>query len=131
MREGPFEEIYIQPAAGDSGAALGAALYAYHIVFGHARALIMEDADWGASYEPGEIRRFLTGPRGCEITGVHGTPDGRSLFVSIQHPGEPASGDNNPANRGAISTWPDGPGIGVPRSATIVIRRSAGSVAEA
>ncbi|MET0555521.1 MAG: PhoX family phosphatase [Vicinamibacteria bacterium] len=76
----------------------------------------------------GEIKRFLTGPRGCELTGVHGTPDGRSLFVSIQHPGEPASGDNNPNNRGAISTWPDGPGVGVPRSATIVIRRTDGGV---
>jgi secreted PhoX family phosphatase len=76
----------------------------------------------------GDIKRFLTGPRGCEVTGVIATPDGRSMFVSIQHPGEPASGDNNPNNRGAISTWPDGPGIGVPRSATIVIRRTDGGV---
>jgi hypothetical protein len=76
----------------------------------------------------GEIKRFLTGPRGCELTGVHGTPDGRNLFVSIQHPGEPGSGDNNPANPGAISTWPDGPGIGRPRSATIVIRRNDGGI---
>jgi secreted PhoX family phosphatase len=74
----------------------------------------------------GDIKRFLTGPRGCEVTGVITTPDGRNMFVSIQHPGEPASGDNNPNNRGAISTWPDGPGIGVPRSATIVIRRTDG-----
>jgi secreted PhoX family phosphatase len=76
----------------------------------------------------GEIKRFLTGPRGCEVTGVIATPDGRSMFVSIQHPGEPASGDNNPSNPGAISTWPDGPGIGRPRSATIVIRRTDGGV---
>jgi secreted PhoX family phosphatase len=54
--------------------------------------------------------------------------DGRNLFVSIQHPGEPGSGDNNPANPGAISTWPDGPGIGRPRSATIVIRRNDGGI---
>jgi secreted PhoX family phosphatase len=33
----------------------------------------------------GETRRFLTGPRGCEVTGVVTTPDGRSMFVSIQH----------------------------------------------
>jgi secreted PhoX family phosphatase len=76
----------------------------------------------------GETRRFLTGPRGCEITGVVTTPDGRSMFVSIQHPGEPGSGDNSPSNPGAISTWPDGPGIGRPRSATIVIRRTDGGV---
>jgi uncharacterized protein len=76
----------------------------------------------------GEIRRFLTGPRGAEVTGVYSTPDGRSLFVSIQHPGEPASGDNNPNNPAAVSTWPDGPGIARPRSATIVIRREDGGV---
>ena len=39
----------------------------------------------------GDIRRFLTGPRGCEVTGITATPDLRTLFVNIQHPGEPAS----------------------------------------
>src|SRR5690606_3478503 len=34
MREGPFESVYIQPAAGDAGGALGAALYAYHVLLG-------------------------------------------------------------------------------------------------
>ncbi len=76
----------------------------------------------------GETRRFLTGPRGCEVTGVHTTPDGRSMFVSIQHPGEPGSGDNSSASPAAISNWPDGPGINRPRSATIVIRRTDGGV---
>ena len=36
----------------------------------------------------GEIRRFLVGPRGCEITGVITTPDKRTMFVNVQHPGE-------------------------------------------
>jgi uncharacterized protein len=76
----------------------------------------------------GEIRRFLTGPRGCELTGVVTTPDGTTMFVSIQHPGEPGSGDNNPSNAAAISSWPDGPGISRPRSATIAIRRTDGGV---
>jgi secreted PhoX family phosphatase len=76
----------------------------------------------------GQIRRFLTGPRGCEVTGVVMTPDMRTMFVNFQHPGEPSSGDNNPNNPGAISTWPDGPGIARPRSATVVIRRDDGGV---
>ena len=76
----------------------------------------------------GDIRRFLTGPRGCEVTGVVTTPDGRTMFVSIQHPGEPGSGDNSPSNPAAISSWPDGPGISRPRSATIAIRRTDGGV---
>lgn len=76
----------------------------------------------------GETRRFLTGPRGCELTGLTGTPDGTTLFVNIQHPGEPSSERNDPKNPAAISTWPDGPGIGRPRSATVVIRRNDGGV---
>jgi uncharacterized protein len=50
------------------------------------------------------------------------------MFVNIQHPGEPASGDNSPNNPSAFSAWPDGPGVGRPRSATIVIRRRDGGV---
>ena len=77
----------------------------------------------------GETRRFLTGPRHCEVTGVHATPDGRTLFVNIQHPGEPATGDDNdPKNPGANSVWPGGPEIGRPRSATLVITRDDGGV---
>ena len=63
----------------------------------------------------GNVRRFLTGPRGCEITGVVLTPDCRSMFLNIQHPGEGAH----------ASTWPDG---GRPRSATVVVRRDDGGV---
>lgn len=59
LRETPFEEIYIQPAAGDGGGALGAALYAYHMVLGKPRRFVMEHAYWGAEYSPGEIEKFL------------------------------------------------------------------------
>jgi uncharacterized protein len=75
-----------------------------------------------------EIRRFLTGPNGCEITGVIATPDGRSMFVNVQHPGETASERSNPAAPKAISSWPDGPAGGRPRAATIVIRKADGGV---
>jgi uncharacterized protein len=72
-----------------------------------------------------EVRRFLTGPNGCEITGVVFTPDGRTMFVNIQHPGETASERTDPAKPTAVSTWPDG---GRPRSATIAIRKNDGGV---
>ena len=45
--------------------------------------------------ETGEVRRFLTGPRGCEITGVIMTPDQRTMFVNVQHPGESTTFWNN------------------------------------
>lgn len=64
----------------------------------------------------GEMKRFLVGPLGAEITGITATPDFRTLFVNIQHPGE----GSTPTN--LTSTWPDGPGRR-PRSATVVITR--------
>lgn len=60
LRETPFEEIYIQPSAGDGGGALGAALYGYHMVLGKPREFIMEHAYWGEQHASGEIEKFLT-----------------------------------------------------------------------
>lgn len=77
----------------------------------------------------GDIRRFLTGPRGCEITGVTVTPDQRTMFVNVQHPGESTTYWNN-LNGGApttgnpttVSSWPHHDGSR-PRPATVVIRK--------
>ena len=59
IRETPFENVYIQPAAGDSGGALGAALYAYHVLLGKPRSFVMEHAYWGAEYDEGEMRAAI------------------------------------------------------------------------
>lgn len=64
----------------------------------------------------GDIRRFLVGPVGCEVTGIATTPDLRTLFVNIQHPGEGRSG-----------SWPDGNGARG-RSATVVITKDDGGI---
>lgn len=71
----------------------------------------------------GKVRRFLTGPLGCEITGNTMTPDRRTMFINIQHPGEPADDVSDPLQPNQYSQWPDGPTGGRPRSATIVVRR--------
>jgi secreted PhoX family phosphatase len=76
----------------------------------------------------GETRRFLVGPRGSEVTGIAQTPDGRTMFVNIQHPGESPGERGDPDNPKAVSSWPDGPAGGRPRSATVVIRRTDGGV---
>ena len=81
-----------------------------------------------ADVRTGETRRFLTGPAGCEVTGVVMTPDSRTMFVNIQHPGETASERNDPKSPKAVSAWPDGPAGGRPRSATVVIRKDDGGV---
>lgn len=59
LRETPFEEIYVQPSAGDGGGAVGAALYAYHAVLDKPRKFIMEHAYWGEEFAPGDIEGFL------------------------------------------------------------------------
>jgi len=74
------------------------------------------------------VRRFLTGPRGCEITGMTLTPDLKTMFVNIQHPGEPGTGISNPEAPKAFSDWPDGPTGGRPRPATIAIQRRDGGL---
>ncbi|MCA9929718.1 MAG: hypothetical protein KC419_14625 [Anaerolineales bacterium] len=59
MREGPFKNVYIQPAAGDAGGALGAALYAYHVLLGKPRTFMMDSAYWGKSYTHDEIKTAI------------------------------------------------------------------------
>jgi secreted PhoX family phosphatase len=74
---------------------------------------------------PGEkkLRRFLVGPKECEITGITETPDGKTLFVNVQHPGENTTPNFSTGAFG--SHWPEG-GSSRPRSATIVITRDDG-----
>lgn len=87
--------------------------------FGNNQLLVVDPAT-------GAFRRFLTGPVGCEITGLVFTPDGRTAFVNIQHPGEIGGEANDPNNPRAHSNWPDFRPDGRPRSATVVIRRENG-----
>ena len=76
----------------------------------------------------GQTRRFLTGPNHCEIAGLTWTPDGTTMFLNIQHPGESPSGHNDPAAPAQHSSWPDYQAGGRPRSATVVVRRKDGGV---
>ena len=59
LRETEFEELFIQPSAGDGGGALGAALWADNMLLGNPRRFRMDHAYWGMSYGPSEIRDFL------------------------------------------------------------------------
>jgi carbamoyltransferase len=59
LNESGFEELYVQPAAGDGGGALGAALWAYNTLLGKPRNFQMDHAYWGRSNSEGEIGDFL------------------------------------------------------------------------
>jgi uncharacterized protein len=76
----------------------------------------------------GELRRFLVGPTNCEVTGCTFTPDGCTMFVNIQHPGETPSERSDPSQPTRYSTWPDGAGAARPRSATVIVRKLDGGV---
>jgi secreted PhoX family phosphatase len=84
------------------------------------------------------FKRFLVAPKGAEITGLTESPDGRALFINIQHPGEntlPADiGDPTkfeshwPGNGGGVTAYGPGGALARPRSATLVITRNDGGV---
>lgn len=74
-----------------------------------------------------KLARFLVGPSQCEITGITETPDGRTLFVNIQHPGEETKPGDIGTPSAFTSHWPDG-GMSRPRSATVAITRNDGGV---
>lgn len=79
----------------------------------------------GSAATTAQLRRFLVGPKECEITGVDTTPDGRTLFVGIQHPGEDGSW-NAPS-----SNWPQsqtGTTSGRPRSGVVAVTRDDGGI---
>ncbi|PSB54863.1 Tat pathway signal protein, partial [filamentous cyanobacterium CCP1] len=75
----------------------------------------------------GEIRRFLAGPIGQEITGVITTPDQRTMFINVQHPGATTT-EEEFATGNFKSRWPDQNPAMNPRSATVVITKDDGGI---
>jgi carbamoyltransferase len=59
LRESPFDEIFVQPAAGDDGIAIGAAFQLHHASTGDGRAYVMRDARLGPEFSNSAIREFL------------------------------------------------------------------------
>lgn len=71
--------------------------------------------------ERGRLQQFMSGPSGAEVCGCQFSPDGETLFLSIQHPGEGGT-TSEPK-----SHWPDGPGT-QPRASVIAVTRDGGGV---
>jgi secreted PhoX family phosphatase len=78
------------------------------------------------------LKRFLVGSKDCEITGICESPDGKAIFVNIQHPGENTAMADIADPTKYTSHWPGNAGYGAggatarPRSATIVITKNDG-----
>ena len=76
-----------------------------------------------------KLKRFLVGAKDCEITGLCETPDGKAMFINIQHPGEGTKMADIADPAKYTSQWPSNTGYGAgkrPRSATIVITKNDG-----
>ena len=67
----------------------------------------------------GLLRQFMSAPRGAEVCGCEFTPDGETLFLSIQHPGEGGTLES------PVSDWPDGRNA-PPRPSVVAIRKRGG-----
>ncbi|MBL8328802.1 MAG: PhoX family phosphatase [Rubrivivax sp.] len=78
--------------------------------------------------DSGEVRRFMSGPVNAELAGPAFTPDGRTMFVSVQHPGENPSERSDPAAPRRWSNWPDQRPNGRPRSAVVAVQRTDGGL---
>jgi carbamoyltransferase len=82
FEETPFEDLYIQPAAGDAGLAIGAAFYVWHQILGQARSFEMKHAYWGPEFSDDEIGKAVGGRReelerqGCTVRRIE---DGMEL----------------------------------------------------
>jgi carbamoyltransferase len=55
----PFEEVYVQPAAGDAGLAVGAAFHVWHQILGKPRSFVMDHAYWGPGFTNAEVRNAI------------------------------------------------------------------------
>jgi carbamoyltransferase len=73
--ETPFEKIFLQPASGDAGLAIGAAYFVHHQILGLPRSFVMEHAYWGPSYSHEQILAAIRASRleteGLEISELH------------------------------------------------------------
>ena len=74
----------------------------------------------------GQAKQFASLPAGAECCGPCFTPDQKTLFLAVQHPGEDGTffRPSDPTAN-TQSAWPDGPNT-VPRSATVIVRHSGG-----
>ena len=99
LNDGPFPDVFMQPAVGDAGNSLGAALHVWHEATGKPRAFEMEHASWGPGYSDDEIRRAL---------------DQRKLvYKKVEDPAEEAA---ELISRGRITSWFQGRAEAGPRA---------------
>ena len=84
------------------------------------------------------FKRFLTAPKGAEVTGLAESPDGKALFINIQHPGEntvaanigdPSKYESHfPGSGAGVAAYGPGGATARPRSSTVMITKNDGGI---
>lgn len=82
----------------------------------------------GAKVTDATLRRFLVGPKQCEITGIAMTPDYKAIFINVQHPGEDSLSYAKPESNWPATQKDPSNKTARPRSATVVITRKDGGI---
>ncbi|MDO7436628.1 PhoX family protein [Acinetobacter nosocomialis] len=82
----------------------------------------------GAKVTDATLRRFLVGPKQCEIIGIAMTPDYKAIFINVQHPGEDSASYAKPESNWPATQKDPSNKTARPRSATVVITRKDGGV---
>ncbi|EPF6239334.1 TPA: PhoX family phosphatase [Acinetobacter baumannii] len=82
----------------------------------------------GAKVTDETLRRFLVGPKECEITGIAMTPDHKAIFINVQHPGEKSKKHDAPTSNWPATQKDPSNKTARPRSATVVITRKDGGI---
>jgi len=82
----PFSQVYVQPAAGDAGLAVGAAYYVYHQILGQPRSFVMDHAYWGPQFTPEAIAQALeNGRTKVSSLGVRKLSDEELVCATAKH----------------------------------------------
>jgi carbamoyltransferase len=99
LNDGPFQNVFMQPAVGDSGNCLGAAIHLWHEMTGKQREFEMKHASWGPSYSNDEIKKALD--------------ERRLSYRTVADPAEEAA---ELISRGKITSWFQGGAEAGPRA---------------
>ena len=81
----PFEQVYVQPAAGDAGLSVGAAFAVNHAVGSQPREFTMEHAYWGPQFSSSDIRALVDQARSCGEAQIAELDDGALVQATARH----------------------------------------------
>ena len=110
LREGPFEHVWIQPAAGDAGGALGVALFIWHQLLNQPRTPCRSDSQQGSCWDRRSATRRSAAFSTVWVLGIDGSPTNRSSAIWSPHTLRAAAWSDGSRARWNTDRGPSGPG---------------------